>query len=87
MEFSTHGSGSPSRSRVHIRGFSRGRSRRDDVEAKRVVATLMREMGVEPFDLGSLKVASAIEPGGALWGRAFTPTELLERVGELSGDG
>ena len=59
----------------------------DDREAKIVVATLMREMGVEPFDLGPLKVADALEPGGALYGRALTPTEMIECVGELSGDG
>ena len=59
----------------------------DDREAKIVVATMMREMGLEPFDLGSLRIADVLEPGGALYGRALTPTEMLECVGEFSGDG
>lgn len=59
----------------------------DDPDAKAVVVRLMHAIGVEPFDLGSLGAGDVIEPGGALWGRALTPVELLEQVGELSGDG
>jgi predicted dinucleotide-binding enzyme len=47
----------------------------------------MREMGVEPFDIGALAAAEVLDPGGALWGLALTPIEMLEAVGELSGDG
>lgn len=59
----------------------------DDLAAKAIVASLMHGIGVEPFDIGALAVADLLEPGGALWGRALTPIELLEQVGELSGDG
>lgn len=59
----------------------------DDQDAKAVVARLMHSIGVEPFDIGALSAGDVLEPGGGLWGRALTPVELLERVGELSGDG
>jgi predicted dinucleotide-binding enzyme len=59
----------------------------NDVKAKTIVASLMHGMGLEPFDVGALAAADLLEPGGALWGRALTPIELLEQVGELSGDG
>lgn len=59
----------------------------DDREAKAVVGTFMREIGVEPFDLGALSIAEALEPGGPLWGKALSQVEMLEAVGWLSGDG
>ena len=59
----------------------------DDRDAKEVVAKLMRDIRVEPFDLGALATSSALNPGGALWGKALSPVEMLEAVGELSGDG
>jgi predicted dinucleotide-binding enzyme len=59
----------------------------DDREAKALVAKLMREMGVEPFDLGALGTATVLDPGGALWRKALNQVEMLEAVGFLSGDG
>ena len=59
----------------------------DDREAKAVVETFMREIGVDPFDLGALGSAEVIDPGGALWGKALSQVEMLEAVGWLSGDG
>jgi len=59
----------------------------DDLSAKGIVASLMHSMRLEPFDVGALAAADLLEPGGALWGRALSPTELLEQVGEVSGDG
>jgi predicted dinucleotide-binding enzyme len=59
----------------------------DDREAKTLVAQLMREMGVEPFDLGALGAATVLDPGGALWRKALSQVEMLEAVGFLSGDG
>jgi predicted dinucleotide-binding enzyme len=59
----------------------------DDRDAKATVGTFMREIGVEPFDLGALGSADVLAPGGALWGKALNPVEMLEAVGLLSGDG
>lgn len=59
----------------------------DDHEAKTVVGKFMREIGVEPFDLGALTNAAILDPGGALWGKALSQVEMLETVGWLSGDG
>ena len=59
----------------------------DDRDAKTVVATFVRTIGLEPFDVGSLRTADVLAPGGALWGKALNQTEMLEAVGELSGDG
>jgi 8-hydroxy-5-deazaflavin:NADPH oxidoreductase len=59
----------------------------DDHDAKGVAATFMRTIGVEPFDLGALRGADVLAPGGALWGKALNQIEMLEAVGELSGDG
>lgn len=59
----------------------------DDRQAKALVGTFMREIGVEPFDLGALGSADVLDPGGALWGKALSPVEMLEAVGWLSGDG
>jgi len=59
----------------------------DDRDAKALVGTFMRQIGVEPFDLGALAIAEVIDPGGPLWGKALSQVELLEAVGWLSGDG
>ena len=59
----------------------------DDAEAKALVGTFMREIGVEPFDLGALGSAEVLNPGGPLWGKALGQVELLEAVGRLGGDG
>jgi predicted dinucleotide-binding enzyme len=59
----------------------------DDREAKKVVGKFMREIGIEPFDLGALTNAAILDPGGALWGKALSQVEMLETVGWLSGDG
>jgi predicted dinucleotide-binding enzyme len=59
----------------------------DDRHAKAVVGSLMREIRLEPFDLGALATSDALNPGGALWGKALSPVEMLEAVGQLSGDG
>jgi len=59
----------------------------DDREAKVLVESFMRDIGVEPFDLGASSTAQALDPGGALWGKALTPVEMVEAVGWLSGDG
>ena len=39
----------------------------DDAEAKKEVATLLREFGWEPVDMGTAKGARAIEPLAQLW--------------------
>ena len=59
----------------------------DDRDAKAMVGKFMREIGVDPFDLGALGSADVLAPGGALWGKAFSQVEMLEAVGLLSGDG
>jgi len=59
----------------------------DDSTAKAVVESLMRDIGVDPFDLGASGTADALDPGGALWGKALSSVEMLEAVGRLSGDG
>jgi predicted dinucleotide-binding enzyme len=59
----------------------------DDAAAKEVVAEFMRQIGVEPFDLGPLTVSYVMEPGGPLWGRAVDSPDMLECIGWLSGDG
>jgi predicted dinucleotide-binding enzyme len=59
----------------------------DDREAKALVGTFMREIGVEPFDLGALRSGEVLDPGGPLWGKALSQVELLEAVGWLAGDG
>jgi predicted dinucleotide-binding enzyme len=59
----------------------------DDRDAKAIVARFMREIGVDPFDLGALASADVLAPGGALWGKALSEVEMLEAVGLLSGDG
>jgi predicted dinucleotide-binding enzyme len=59
----------------------------DDKDARQVVAAFMRDIGVEPFDLGALGAANVIDPGGPLWRMALSPLEMTEAVGWLSGDG
>lgn len=59
----------------------------DNGDAKAVVERFMREIGVDPFDLGALATSYALDPGGPLWGKALSPVEMLEAVGRLSGDG
>jgi predicted dinucleotide-binding enzyme len=59
----------------------------DDVEAKQKVGDFMRQIGVEPFDLGPFAVGYVMEAGGPLWGMAVSDVELRELVGWLSGDG
>lgn len=59
----------------------------DDRDAKALVGMFMRQIGVEPFDLGALGSAEVIEPGGPLWGKALSQIEMLEAVGWLAGDG
>ena len=59
----------------------------DDDQAKTLVGRFVREIGMEPFDLGALASADVIDPGGALWGKALSQVEMLEAVGWLSGDG
>jgi predicted dinucleotide-binding enzyme len=59
----------------------------DDVEAKETVSGFMRQIGVEPFDLGPSAVGYVMEAGGPLWGTAASRIELEEMVGWLSGDG
>jgi predicted dinucleotide-binding enzyme len=59
----------------------------DDAAAKEVVAEFMRQIGVEPFDLGRLAVSYVMEPGGPLWGIAVDSPDMRECIGWLSGDG
>ena len=59
----------------------------DDRQAKSLVSAFMCSIGVDPFDLGSLRSARVLDPGGALWGKALSEVEMLEAVGWLSGDG
>ena len=59
----------------------------DDPAAKQIVADFMRQVGVEPFDLGPLTVSYVMEPGGPLWGRAVDTLDMRECIGWLSGDG
>jgi 8-hydroxy-5-deazaflavin:NADPH oxidoreductase len=59
----------------------------DDAAAKEIVAEFMRQIGVEPFDLGPLTVSYVMEPGGPLWGKAVDSLDMRECIGWLSGDG
>jgi len=59
----------------------------DDASAKGIVAGFMRQIGVEPFDLGPLTVSYVMEPGGPLWGKAVDSLDMTECIGWLSGDG
>jgi len=59
----------------------------DDADAKGKVSGFMRQIGVQPFDLGPSAVGYVMEAGGPLWGTAVTELELQEMVGWLSGDG
>lgn len=59
----------------------------DDAAAKEVVSHFMRQIGVEPFDLGPLTVSYVMDPGGPLWGKAVDSLEMRECIGWLSGDG
>jgi predicted dinucleotide-binding enzyme len=59
----------------------------DDTVAKEIVAEFMRQIGIEPFDLGPLTVSYVMEPGGPRWGRAVESLDMRECIGWLSGDG
>lgn len=59
----------------------------DDAAAKQLVSRFMRQIGVEPFDLGPLAVSYVMDPGGPLWGKAIDALDMQEYVGRLSGDG
>jgi predicted dinucleotide-binding enzyme len=59
----------------------------DDAAAKDIVCQFMRQIGVEPFDLGPLTVSYVMEPGGPLWGKAVDGLDMVECIGWLSGDG
>jgi predicted dinucleotide-binding enzyme len=59
----------------------------DDAAAKEIVGEFMRQIGLEPFDLGPLTVSYVMEPGGPLWGRAVDSLDMRECIGWLSGDG
>jgi predicted dinucleotide-binding enzyme len=59
----------------------------DDAEAKEIVAAFMRQIGVDPFDLGPLTVSYVMEPGGPLWGRAVDALDMRECIGWLAGGG
>lgn len=59
----------------------------DDVDAKGTVSGFMRQIGIEPLDLGPAAVGYVMEAGGPLWGTAVSLLELQEMVGWLSGDG
>jgi predicted dinucleotide-binding enzyme len=59
----------------------------DDADAKATVCELMRQIGVEPFDLGSSRVSYVMEPAGPLWGKAVSDVDMRELIGWLSGDG
>lgn len=39
----------------------------DDIESKKIVADLAREIGLDPIDTGELKVARYLEPLAGLW--------------------
>jgi predicted dinucleotide-binding enzyme len=59
----------------------------DDVDAKGKVCGFMRQIDVEPFDLGPSGVSYGMEVGGPLWGTAISELDLQETVGWLSADG
>jgi predicted dinucleotide-binding enzyme len=59
----------------------------DDLPAKQLVADLMRQIGVEPFDLGPMTVAYAMDRGGPLWNKAVDAIDMRECIGWLAGDG
>ncbi len=59
----------------------------DDHAAKELVGRFMRQIGVEPVDLGPLTVSYVMEPGGPLWGKAVDALDMQECIGWLSGDG
>jgi hypothetical protein len=59
----------------------------DDLDAKVKVSTYMREIGVEPFDLGPLAVSYVMDVQGPLFGKAVDDVSMRELVGWLAGDG
>ena len=54
---------------------------------KRGSCEFMRQIGVDPFDLGPSTVSYVMDPQGPLWAKAVSELEMRELVGWLSGDG
>ena len=52
----------------------------DDKGAKRTVAKLIKDAGYLPIDIGNLDESEPLDPGGVLWNRAITETELRQRL-------
>jgi predicted dinucleotide-binding enzyme len=53
----------------------------DDAEAKRIVAGLARDIGLDPLDAGSLRTARWVEPFGVLVGHFAYARELGPELG------
>lgn len=52
----------------------------DDIEAKNVAAQLIRDAGFEPFDLGGLAQSKPQDPGGELFGKAYTVEQARQAL-------
>ncbi len=52
----------------------------DDVEAKRIAAQLIRDAGFEPYDLGGLAQSKPQDPGGELFGKAYTAEQIRQAL-------
>ena len=48
----------------------------DDAAAKAVVAELIADTGFTPVDIGGLDDSAALDPGGAIFPKMFSPTDL-----------
>ena len=53
----------------------------DDESAKGVVAELIADTGFTPIDIGGLDDSAALEPGGVLFPRMYSPADLRATLG------
>lgn len=50
----------------------------DDDQAKEVVMKLIRDAGFDPFDLGKLERSKPLDPGGILFVKSLTDSQITE---------
>ncbi len=53
----------------------------DDSEAKAVAAQLVADSGFTAVDIGGLDDSAVLDPGGALFPKMFSPTDLRRAAG------
>ncbi len=52
----------------------------DDLAGKKVVASLIKDAGFEPVDIGTLAESRPIDPPSPIWNKVLTTNEVRERV-------